>query len=503
MSKQINVPPSPTSLIEALRDIGYSIQTAIADIIDNSITSGANNIQIRFAWNSGDSWLAIIDNGMGMTRDELINAMRLGSANPLRKRTENDLGRFGLGMKTASFSQCRQLTVLSKKKEQVSCCEWDLDAISQSKEVGWMLSELDLEAIRKHKVLNTLYQDHLSAVDSGTIVAWKKIDRMYEEGLVREEEKHFNALIDETREHLQLTFHRFLSPDPGYKKIDITMNGDELEGFNPFNPQNLATQELEQQQISIYNNKIIVQPYILPHHSKISRLEYDRYAGEGGYLHNQGFYIYRNRRLIIKGTWFRLIKKEELNKLIRIRVDIPNTLDYLWKIDVKKSQASPPEVIKDALKQVIDKIEYAGRKVYHQRGTKLSARIESPVWERQAVGGTIIYKINREHPLLLDLFEKFPVEQKEYLQQIITMFESSFPRDMFFNDVASMPEQVASPDFDEKGLELLADLFIRNWDPDGKLKNDFVKKLLSVDPFASHKSLTEKILIQKGYINNE
>jgi hypothetical protein len=503
MSKQINVPPSPASLIEALRDIGYSIQTAIADIIDNSITANASNIQIRFTWNSGDSWLAIIDNGTGMTNDELINAMRFGSSNPLERRAENDLGRFGLGMKTASFSQCRQLTVLSKKKNQVSCCEWNLDSISKNSEAGWMLSDLDFDAIHKHKVLNTLFQRHLSAVDSGTIVLWEKIDRMYEEGLVREKEKHFNALIDETRQHLQLTFHRFLSPDPGYKKINITMNSDELEASNPFNPQNLATQELEQQQISIHNKTITVQPYILPHHSKISRQEYERYAGEGGYLHNQGFYIYRNRRLIIKGTWFRLIKKEELNKLIRIKVDIPNTLDYLWKIDVKKSQASPPEVIRDALKQVIDKIEFAGRKVYHQRGTKLSARIESPVWERQAAGGTIIYRINREHPLLLNLFENFPVEQKEQLQQIITMFENGFPRDMFFNDVASMPEQVMSPDFDEQGLELLAELFIRNWDSDRTLKNDFVKKLFSVDPFASNKSLTEKILVQKGYLNNE
>src|SRR5690242_7095982 len=166
MSKKINVPPSPTSLIEALRDIGYSIQTAIADIIDNSITANASNIQIRFAWNSGDSWLAIIDNGAGMTKDELINAIRLGSANPLRKRAGNDLGRFGLGMKTASFSQCRQLTVLSKKTKEVSCCEWDLDAISQSSEAGWMLSDLDLDAIRKHKVVNTLYQEHLSGVDN-------------------------------------------------------------------------------------------------------------------------------------------------------------------------------------------------------------------------------------------------------------------------------------------------------------------------------------------------
>jgi hypothetical protein len=503
MKNQINVPPSPASLIQALRDIGYSIQTAIADIIDNSITANATEIHIRFSWNSGSSWLAIIDNGHGMTDDALVNAMRFGSTNPLESRAENDLGRFGLGMKTASFSQCRHLTVLSKKNRNISCYEWDLDSMCKNTGSGWMLGILDSDAVQNHKVLNYLCEDYLAGADSGTIVLWENIDRMYEEGLLKEKEKHFNALIDETRVHLQLIFHRFLSPDPGQKKIVIKMNGDELIAFNPFNTQNLATQELEQQQIPIYDKRIIVQPYILPHHSKIPREEYERYAGEGGYLQNQGFYIYRNKRLIIKGTWFKLIKKEELNKLIRIRVDIPNTLDYLWKIDVRKSQASPPEIIKEALRQVIEKIEIAGRKVYRQRGTKLSAHIKSPVWERQAVSGTIIYKINRDHPLIVDLLEKISPEHREYFMQIITMFENSFPRDMFFNDVASIPEDVENPGFSERGLELLVNLFIESWDPEGRLGNELIKNLFSVDPFASNKDLTKRILAQKGYISNE
>lgn len=499
MSDYINVPPSPAALIQSLRDIGYSIQTAIADIIDNSITAYSTNIQIRFSWNSGDSWLAIIDDGNGMTYEELVNAMRFGSKNSLESRAENDLGRFGLGMKTASFSQCRHLTVLSKKKKQISCCEWDLDEISKNNDSSWMLSVLNLEAIQQHKTLYPLYQKYLAGINSGTIVFWENIDRMYEDGLVKEKEKHFNSLIDDTREHLQLVFHRFLSPELGSKKILITMNGDELTASNPFNPQNLATQELEQQQIFINGNKIIAQPYILPHHNKVSREEYEKYAGEGGYLQNQGFYIYRNKRLIIKGTWFRLIKKVELNKLIRIRVDIPNTLDHLWKIDVRKSHASPPEIVKNELIQVIEKIEMAGRKVYRQRGAKLSSGIQNPVWNRKAIAGEIIYEINREHPLVVDLFNKSSKEQKEYFQQIITMFENSFPVDLFYNDIAGAPEQVKSPSFDEKGLELLLDVFIEIWDPDGTQKNQLAKKLLTVAPFSSNLDLTESILKQRGY----
>jgi hypothetical protein len=503
MSEYINVSPSPASLIQSLRDIGYSIQTAIADIIDNSITAHAGQIEIRFSWNFGDSWLAIIDDGNGMTHEELVNAMRFGSNSPLEIRTGNDLGRFGLGMKTASFSQCRHLIVLSKKKKQISCCEWDLDSISKSKTSDWMLGILNLDAIHQNKVLDSLYEEYLANKDSGTIVFWKNIDRMYEEGLVKDKEKHFNSLIDDARTHLQLVFHRFLSPDLGSKKVFIMMNGDELIAFNPFNPQNLATQELEQQQISIYDSKITAQPYILPHHNKVSREEYEKYAGEGGYLQNQGFYIYRNKRLIIKGTWFRLIKKEELNKLIRIRIDIPNTLDHLWKIDVRKSHASPPEIVKEQLLQVIEKIEMAGRRVYKQKGTKLSTGIKSPVWNRKAIAGEIIYEINREHPLIMDLFNKVSDDQKGYFQTIITMLENSFPVDLLFHDMAGTPELIKIPNFDEKGFELLLDMFIESWAPAGDLQNRLVEKLFTVAPFSSNIELTKSMLNRKGYMVHE
>ncbi len=503
MSDFVNVPPSPASLIQSLRDIGYSIQTAIADIIDNSITANSTKIDIKFSWNFGNSWLAIIDDGEGMTHDELINAMRFGSKNSLENRAENDLGRFGLGLKTASFSQCRHLTVLSKKNKLVSCCAWDLDLIARNNDSSWMLSVLNEVAIKQNVVLNELFLKFLSDKNNGTIVFWEDIDRMYEEGLVKDKEKLFNALIDDTREHLQLVFHRFLSPEIGSKKVSILMNGDNLIAFNPFNPQNLATQELEQQQIIINGNKIVAQPYILPHHNKVSSEEYEKYAGEGGYLQNQGFYIYRNKRLIIKGTWFRLIKKAELNKLIRIRVDIPNTLDHLWKIDVRKSHASPPEIVKEGLLQVIEKIEVAGRKVYKQRGTKLASKVTNPVWHRKAIAGEIIYEINRDHPLILDLLNKVSKDQKDYLQQIITMVENSFPVDLFYSDFADSPEQIKSPSFDENGLKLLLDMFIETWDPGGTLKNQLSKKLLTVDPFSSNMELTQNLLKHKGYKINE
>lgn len=493
----INLSPSPASLIASLRDIGYSMETAIADVIDNSITAKASHINIRFAWNSGDPWIGIIDDGRGMTDGELIEAMRFGSMNPSEKRLIDDLGRFGLGMKTASFSQCRHLTVLSKKDIHVSACEWDLEKIAEDEEGRWLLGII--HEIEQRDTLSSLYNENLLEHETGTIVLWERFDRISDQLSNKHKEKYFNSLIDDVRKHLGLVFHRFISPEPGRKRITISINGDDVEAFNPFNPKNLATQELTEQRFFLDGEKIIVQPYVLPHHNKTSRQEYDQYAGEGGYLHNQGFYIYRNKRLIIKGTWFRLIKKEELNKLIRIKIDIPNTLDHLWKLDVKKSSASPPESIKKELRQVIERIEVAGRKVYKQRGSKLSSTVTTPVWNRKAIGGNIIYEINRGYPLLTRLLDRSSPEQSELIKDLISVFESSFPVDMFFNDVASRPETVERPEFPENHFEKLFDTFVSFWESTGSSTLEIASNFLSTEPFVSQRDLTEAMLKQKGY----
>ncbi len=158
--RYLSLAPSPLPLIESLRDIGYSMETAIADIIDNSITAKATNVWIRFSWNFDNPWIAIIDDGYGMTENVLIEAMRFGSKNPRDDRPEDDLGRFGLGMKTASFSQCRHLTVLSKQNRHLSCCDWNLDKIAsdyrQNENNEW-LSVYRENNIQDLELLNMLY----------------------------------------------------------------------------------------------------------------------------------------------------------------------------------------------------------------------------------------------------------------------------------------------------------------------------------------------------------
>jgi len=494
----LDLSPSPSSLIESLRDIGYSMQTAVADIIDNSITARAKNIHLRFAWNSGSPWLAIIDDGHGMNRDELIRAMRFGSISPLQQRAKDDLGRFGLGMKTASFSQCRLLTVLSKQKDKITCCEWDLDLISRSNESRWLLHVLPNKELKKNKILSELYDEYISGNSSGTIVIWREIDRI-DDGISKsQQESYLNGLISDSQQHLELVFHRFLSPDPGHKKLNIYLNNNSLEAFDPFNSRHDTTVELREETFPCGKDKISTQPFVLPHHNKISKDEYQKYAGKEGYLQNQGFYVYRNRRLIIKGTWFRLMKKAELTKLVRVRVDIPNSLDHLWKIDVKKSNASPPESIRNELKRVISRIECSGKKVYEQRGKKLASSIKTPAWERRAAEGKIYYEINRKHPLVRQLHDTISSDHGIMLNNLFRMFEGSFPTDLFFSDIASSPEQLHRPGFEDEQLSRILDDYIDFWGMDDDTTAEQISELMAVDPFSSNKKRTMKLLEQKG-----
>lgn len=252
-------------------------------------------------------------------------------------------------MKTASISQCRRVTVCSKKDKLISACEWDLDRVSDGLKFDWMLGVMNSEAISRDSRMVMLVKEFLDSSASGTIVLWRNLDTTLAGTAKVDSERKFSELMDNARRHLETVFHRFLSPDLGCKRVRMDLNKSFLTGFNPFGPAVPARQELPAEQIKIDGEVINIQPFVLPHRNKVSREEYELYAGEGGYLQNQGFYVYRNRRLIVKATWFKLIKKEELNKLIRVRIDIPNSLDHIWRINVNKSQVTVPEIVRKQL----------------------------------------------------------------------------------------------------------------------------------------------------------
>ena len=455
----ISLAPSPAALLESLRSIGYTVETALADIVDNSISAGASNVSVRFLWSDGKPWVAVMDDGCGMSAENLKEAMRFGTQSPLLMREMHDLGRFGLGLKTASISQCRRLTVCSKSGYSISACEWDLDYLAAAGSDDWMLKILSAEEQRDDKLLSKLCADFLASLYSGTAVIWRGMDAMLAGTERIDSERKFSEMMNQTREHLETVFHRYISPDPGQKAIRIDFNNSPLVAFNPFGPNIPARQELPVEKVSVNGESIEVQPYVLPHQNKVSRAEYDRYAGEGGYLQNQGFYVYRNRRLIVKATWFRLIKKEELNKLIRVRIDIPNSLDYIWAINVDKSQVTPPEIVRKQLKNIIQRISGAGKQVYERKAAKIINRNVVPIWCREISEGKISYSINLDHPLLNDPLEALPPNTRSRIERVFNVIAQSFPTDAFYTDKANDELEVSLGELEESAaLELCREL---------------------------------------------
>jgi hypothetical protein len=487
--EDITIPPKASSLIESLRDIGYSLKAAIADIIDNSISASASRIELFFKWDNKAPHIAIIDDGTAMSFDELIEAMRPGSTNPLADRNRKDLGRFGLGLKTASFSQCRKLTVVSRKDGRLSGCCWDLDYVAEKDE--WLLKVLKDDQIKTLPEFSRLG-------DSGTIVLWENLDRVIDRTDSASTEVNLYEKMDTARKHQELVFHRYLKGESGIKPISIFINGDPLKPFDPFNLKNPATQHLQDEKLEIYGKTIYIQPYILPHHSKTSLDDYEYYAGEGGYLTNQGFYVYRNSRLIIYGTWFRLAGHRELTKLARVRIDLPNSLDYLWAIDVRKSRANPPAVIRRRLKNVIEQITGKSKRVYTTRGRLLTQDGVNTVWLRKIMHNKINYSINRNHPIIDRYVSGLNEPEHRFFNDILSLIEGQFPVDAFFSDVSGSPESLSQNMVAEEKLFQLAELFYEGMEKQGLAPDKIKEHFERTEPFRNNYERIAHFLKSKG-----
>lgn len=415
------VNPNVSNFITALRDIGYSLEIAVADILDNSISANAKKIEI-YCRNKKDLTFEILDNGSGMSEKELVEAMRLGSKNPLEKRVESDLGRFGLGLKTASFSQCKKLTVFTKKDGVILNRQWDLNYIEKENE--WRLKTLtnyeEYDLIKK-----------LEELETGTLIVWEDMDRILQ--------KDLSENIVKLRDHLSLIFHRFLEK----KGFKIFINENELKAFDPFNIKHDATQELPKEEIKIGKDIITIKPFILPHHSKIKKEEYNNYATSEGYLKAQGFYLYRANRLLIHGTWFGLHRMSDAHKLVRIQIDIPNNNDSDWGIDVKKSIAKPADYIKENLKRIISQISVLGSRPYTGRGKKIEDKYTEKFWTLFAeTNQKMSFKLNLENKLYESLKVSLNESQKEILDIYLEEIQENLPLDSILSQLQQNPHNI-------------------------------------------------------------
>jgi hypothetical protein len=418
-----------------MRDLGYSLETAVADLVDNSISAHATAIDIVCEISAAQPYLAIIDNGKGMSSDELVDAMRHGSANPKQKRGIHDLGRFGLGLKTASFSQCRRLTIVSKISGETSGAEWSLDRIDELDD--WILLLLDVT-----EIADIPHADQLGT--HGTVVVWRDLDRLFEDESGQRRDDIVNEKLDVMEKHLSLVFHRYLAGEvKGRKRIRITVNGHPVEAFDPFCRKNPATGLPPEDIVWIDGEAVRLQPYILPHHSNLSATEYDFYQSRSDFISNQGAYIYRNGRLMAWGDWFRLIPKGEATKLARVQIDFPNSLDEAWTIDIKKSRARPPHPVRERLRQIIGQVTGRSTTVHRGRGQKLFTEVAAPVWERYSDQGGIRYSVNAGHPLVEELRSHLGEDEGKLLPLLLDAIGASLPIEMIYSDYSLHPRQVS------------------------------------------------------------
>lgn len=479
--KTKSLPPYAPTLIESTRAIGYSLEAAVADIIDNSIAANAKNVDIYFFPIDG-AYIAILDNGKGMTEEEIDIAMQYGSKNPTEERDKKDLGRFGLGLKTASLSQCRCLTVISKQGDNLEGRQWDIDHVTK---VGdWSLNILDEEDIQQIPQFDKLIKN-----ESGTLVVWQKLDRL-KAGEINFE-LSLGRKIDRVRDHLSLVYHRYLAGESGITKLKLSINGEKIKGIDPFLTEK-SVQAMDDETLVIQGNKILVRPYILPHISKLTSDEIKMLGGKDGLRKQQGFYVYRNKRLLVWGTWFRMMRQGDLSKLARIRVDIPNTLDDLWTLDIKKSSALPPAEVRKNLEIIINQIAERSKRTWTFRGKKEVSDTETHVWNRMKnKQGGFYYEVNREHPLVQQMIKVNP-DIEVSLNALLQQIEMGLPLNQLYVDLNN-DEQITN-DNEQSDVEIVKSLQeMIMMCVDKQEKCNLLDAIARIEPYLAHLDIVEKL----------
>lgn len=430
-----DVAPDP-QLMESMRAVGYTLETAVADIIDNSITAGGDQVDVRFTAVSNPR-IAIIDNGSGMDGDTLLNAMRLAARPPSVHREPYDLGRFGLGLKTASLSQARSMTVASKQEQTVRAVRWDLDHLKATGK--WSLQVLDDAEIRSLPWIGSL-----DPYQTGTMVLWENLDQLHVHP--EQVESQLDELMMRVRDHLSLVFHRFTDSKmaPLTKPLLLRINGDKVPKIDPFLTGHRGTQMGPEETIEVDGDFVTIRPYTLPYISKLSAADRREALVAGSLRDSQGFYIYRAGRLVLWGTWFRVMPRDELGKLARVRVDMPNTLDHLWALDIKKSSAAPPPEVTRRLKRIADRIVGPSRRVHQFRGRRLGTDKVERLWNLVDERGIFRYEINRDHPMIVSLAESLDGPSQTTLAHLLSVVEATFPVEDAYNRLGTDNTHVPS-----------------------------------------------------------
>ena len=412
MPKHIEIQPNLSNFLSSFREIGYKLETAVSDVIDNSISAKAQNIKISLL--PSIKTLVIFDDGTGMDRDTLIEAMRMGTFKDFRQ--SGDLGKFGLGLKTASFSQTKKFSVVSKCNGIVSALQWDIDYMEENQ--AWYAKELtEADVVPIIMQVDQDVVQKMKDLPSWTVVIWENMDKY--------SEKHLEELASSVRDHLALVFHRYMSKE-GYKgrKVKLTFNGTNIEPKDPFAVNFTATQKNPTETILVRGHNVEITACDIPNHNKLTAKQYQDLDMGDGLTKNQGFYLYREGRLLCWGTWFGLAKSCDATSLARIMIDTDNQQDELWNIDVKKSTAEPIPEVRDILRPYAEKVRKRSQTTKAHRAVKRGTGIDWWIEERRDEKTS--FRINRQHPIFLTIM-KDSGELGHLITEMFNEIEANLP----------------------------------------------------------------------------
>lgn len=427
------VVPSARRLMESLRDIGYDLAAAVADLVDNSIDADAEQVWVDIGHDLEGGWLRIADDGVGMTERQLDEAMRYGST---RSYGANDLGRFGLGLKTASLSQCRRLTVASRStlRGPIRIRRWDLDHVARTD--TWLLERLT-PSTSPPALTEPL------AGRTGTVVFWERLDRILGARRPGGEAaaRRLEATVSEVAEHLAMVFHRFLAGDAFGPPLSIHVAGSELMPWDPYARAEPLTRALATQSLPLdyagARHEVIVQPYVLPAQHHFSAPEAHEVAGgPNRWNRHQGLYVYRRDRLIQSGGWNRLRTLDEHSKLARIALDIPPDADAAFRINVSKMTVGLPEGLRPQLRALIAGVVSVAQDAYRRRLAVVSSSdTEGP--QPEIVESRRPLTLGDQWPLVLDVLSEELGDQPDVLDRVLVALANVRPPDRVEEPVAS------------------------------------------------------------------
>lgn len=433
----IELIPSAKRLIRSLRDVGYEFVDAVADIVDNSIEAEATLIDIRMKFDGEDSYLTIADNGAGMTSKEIQEALRFGSTRQYDK--VDDLGRYGLGLKTASLSQCERLTVSARRGEErvrINSYCWDLDHIEYTNR--WEILKVDSYELREEVL------QHLQ-LTTGTVVTWERLGRLlgYKYPSGEYARKQADQMMEDLSAHLGMIFHRFLSGEISGKRIAIYINEKKVSPWDPYSRGEKNTKKLDLITLPLELNgniyEVNLQPYILPPQAKYSTPKaHIQASGPAKWNKQQGLYIYRSNRIIQSGGWSGLRTSDEHTKLVRIALSIPSQIEELFQVNVAKKLATLPRELRQVLQSELQPIIQQAQNTYREKGEEESINDPqslNPINSCRIIPTTLINKIAQKvgnfdgHGQILNLINSVvqgvPQEDAETFLKVLEKFIKS------------------------------------------------------------------------------